>query len=179
VEHWFQACTATTRQDFDTILANDTAAAAKRAGRRVALRTDWEQAKYQVMLHGLRGKFAVETYRDGLLGSAGRPLAEDSPNFVWGCRDPTCGYGGQNLLGLALMHVRAELTEPRPRPGRPFTPALREALWVKGRSHFAHLVERSSAGCAMFAGGLRGTRRRPAVSLTLSISEGGCTNVRS
>jgi predicted NAD-dependent protein-ADP-ribosyltransferase YbiA (DUF1768 family) len=33
-----------------------------------------------------------------------RPLAEDSPSdFVWGCRDPQGGYGGQNLLGLALM----------------------------------------------------------------------------
>jgi predicted NAD-dependent protein-ADP-ribosyltransferase YbiA (DUF1768 family) len=39
-----------------------------------------------------------------------RPLAEDSPSdFVWGCRDPQGGYGGQNLLGLALMRVRAEL----------------------------------------------------------------------
>jgi hypothetical protein len=28
---------------------------------------------------------------------------------VWGCRDPQGGYGGQNLLGLALMQVRAEL----------------------------------------------------------------------
>ena len=38
------------------------------------------------------------------------PLAEDSPSdFVWGARDPHGGYGGQNLLGLALMQVRQEL----------------------------------------------------------------------
>jgi len=28
---------------------------------------------------------------------------------VWGARDPDGGYGGQNLLGLALMCVRDEL----------------------------------------------------------------------
>ena len=28
---------------------------------------------------------------------------------MWGCRDPQGGHGGQNLLGLALMQVRAEL----------------------------------------------------------------------
>ena len=39
-----------------------------------------------------------------------RPLAEDSPSdFVWGARDSDRGYGGQNLLGLALMCVRDEL----------------------------------------------------------------------
>ena len=39
-----------------------------------------------------------------------RPLAEDSPSdFVWGASDSDGGYGGQNLLGLALMRVRDEL----------------------------------------------------------------------
>ena len=28
---------------------------------------------------------------------------------MWGARDPDGGYGGQNLLGLALMQVRDEL----------------------------------------------------------------------
>lgn len=28
---------------------------------------------------------------------------------MWGARDPDGGYGGQNLLGLALMCVRDEL----------------------------------------------------------------------
>ena len=56
------------------------------------------------------GKFALEPYRSALLLTDRRPLAEDSPgDFVWGCRDPQGGYGGQNLLGLALMQVRAEL----------------------------------------------------------------------
>jgi len=62
------------------------------------------------MLWGLRGKFALEPYRAALLLTHPRPLAENSPtDFIWGCRDPHGGYDGQNLLGLALMRVRAEL----------------------------------------------------------------------
>lgn len=58
----------------------------------------------------MRGKFALEPYRAGLLLTAPRPLAENSPtDLVWGCRDPEGGHGGENLLGLALMQVRAEL----------------------------------------------------------------------
>ena len=110
VEHWFQACKATSRQQFDLILACGTAATAKHAGRETELRPDWEQVKFEVMLCALRGKFALEPYRSALLLTHPRPLAEDSPNdFVWGCRDPQGGHGGQNLLGLALMQVRAEL----------------------------------------------------------------------
>jgi N-glycosidase YbiA len=97
-------------QQFDVILACGTAAAAKRAGRETELRSDWEQVKLEVMLCALRGKFALEPYRSGLLLTHPRPLAEDSPSdFVWGVRDPDGGYHGQNLLGLALMRVRAEL----------------------------------------------------------------------
>jgi ribA/ribD-fused uncharacterized protein len=125
VEHWFQACKATSRQQFDMILACGTARAAKKAGRQTPLRPDWEQVKFQVMLCGLRGKFALEPHRSGLLLTHPRPLAEDSPSdFVWGACDPQGGYGGQNLLGLALMRVRDELiADVRPRlaalaPGR-------------------------------------------------------------
>ena len=61
-------------------------------------------------MHALRGKFAFEPYRSALLLTHPRPLAENSPSdFAWGCRDTQGGYGGQNLLGLALMQVRAEL----------------------------------------------------------------------
>lgn len=110
VEHWFQACKATSRREFELILSASTAAAAKRAGRHTQLRDDWEHIKYQVMLVGLRGKFGLEPYRSLLLLTGRRPLAEDSRrDFIWGCRDPHGGHTGQNLLGRALMQIRAEL----------------------------------------------------------------------
>ena len=102
-----QACKATSRRQFDLILACGTAAAAKHAGRETGLRPDWEQVKFEVMLCGLRGKFALEPYRSGLLLTHPDLLAEDSPtDFVGGARDRDGGYGGQNLLGLAVMRVR-------------------------------------------------------------------------
>jgi ribA/ribD-fused uncharacterized protein len=109
-EHWFQACKATSRAQFDVILGSGSPAIAKRAGRQTDLRPDWEQVKFQVMLAALRGKFALEPYRSALLLTHPRPLGENSPDdFVWGCRDPEKGYGGLNLLGRALMQVRDEL----------------------------------------------------------------------
>jgi ribA/ribD-fused uncharacterized protein len=110
VEHWFQACKATSRRQFDVILASGTAAGAKRAGRETELRPDWEQVKFEVMLCALRGKFALEPYHSALLLTHPHPLAEDSPSdFIWGARDRDGGHGGENLLGLALMRVRDEL----------------------------------------------------------------------
>jgi ribA/ribD-fused uncharacterized protein len=110
LENWFQATKATSRQEFDRILVCPTPAAAKRAGRQTELRPDWEDIKFDVMVFGQGGKFTLEPYRAGLLLTHPRPLAEDSPtDFVWGCRDPEGGHGGENLLGVALMQVRAEL----------------------------------------------------------------------
>jgi ribA/ribD-fused uncharacterized protein len=110
VEHYFQACKTTDRLAFERIFGYPTAASAKRAGRRTNLRPDWEEVKLDVMLHALRGKFALEPHRVALLRTLPRPLAENSPtDFVWGARDAHGGYAGQNLLGIALMQVRAEL----------------------------------------------------------------------
>jgi predicted NAD-dependent protein-ADP-ribosyltransferase YbiA (DUF1768 family) len=68
--------------------------------------------KFEVMLCGLRGKFALEPYRSALLLTNPKPLAENSPtDFVWGCRDPQGGHARQNLLGLALMHILGELVD--------------------------------------------------------------------
>ena len=89
VEHWFQACKATSRQQFDMILACGSAQAAKHAGRQTELRPDWEQVKFQVMLRALRGKFAADPYRSVLLLTHPRPLAENRPSdFVWGLPRP-------------------------------------------------------------------------------------------
>jgi len=88
------------------------------------------------MLCALRGKFALEPYRSGLLSTHPRPLAEDSPNdFVWGARDPDGGYHGQNLLGLAPMRVRDELIADVRTRLSALAPARRSVARLRARPH--------------------------------------------
>lgn len=109
-EHFFAACKATSRRAFVGILAQPTAAKAKSAGRSITLRPDWEAVKFAVMLCALRGKYAQEPYRSVLLATRETPLVEWSPHdHEWGGAGPTGDGRGRNLLGLALMTVRAEL----------------------------------------------------------------------
>lgn len=110
VEHYFQACKATTLDDHVHVAEQPSPLAAKNAGRAVTLRPDWQQCKYDVMVSALRAKFALPRFRDTLLATGDRPIAEDSPyDFEWGIRDASGGYSGNNLLGKALMEVRAGL----------------------------------------------------------------------
>ncbi|MDX6610193.1 MAG: N-glycosidase YbiA [Solirubrobacterales bacterium] len=117
VEHYFQACKAQTREEFLWVLSAPGPVRARRrggprgeGGRRIALRADWEEIKFSVMRFACARKFALPGFRDALLGTGDRPLVEDSPSdFVWGGRDLHGGYTGRNLLGLALMEVRADL----------------------------------------------------------------------
>lgn len=117
VEHYFQACKATSEVDFRWVLDAPGPASAKRrggrrgeAGRRISLRPDWEEVKFDVMRVACRGKFARPVARRELLATGDRVLVEDSPSdAIWGGRDRSGGYSGRNLLGLVLMEVRAEL----------------------------------------------------------------------
>jgi N-glycosidase YbiA len=105
VEHAFQAAKATTLEEHERVRHAPGPGYAKIEGRRITLRDDWEQVKYEIMLLCLREKFSIPTYKGRLLSTADRELQEDSPtDFVWGARN-----NGQNLLGKALMQIREEL----------------------------------------------------------------------
>ena len=108
-EHGFQAAKGRDEAEHERIRLARSPLEAKRAGRRVALPVDWNRRRTHVMLAVVRAKFAVPELRELLLATGGRILAEDSPyDPVWGCRDRSGGYTGQNLLGRALMRVRDE-----------------------------------------------------------------------
>lgn len=110
VEHYFQASKAESLDDHLRVAEQASAQEAKRAGRVVKLRADWEQVKVDVMLAALRVKFRISRFRRLLLDTGDRLIVEDSPyDFEWGIRDANGGFGGQNLLGEALMTVRREL----------------------------------------------------------------------
>jgi ribA/ribD-fused uncharacterized protein len=108
VEHGFQAAKTHDVAERARIAAAATPSLAKRLGRRVALRPDWEQVKEGVMGDLLAIKFAPRTVMaDGLLDTGERVLVEgnDWGDRYWG----VCGGSGLNRLGVLLMEQRDRL----------------------------------------------------------------------
>jgi ribA/ribD-fused uncharacterized protein len=111
VEHAFQAAkTLDMTQRFE--IANlKSPGAAKRVGRQLNLREDWEDVKMQVMEDCLREKFKNPTLLIKLLGTEGHFLIEGTTwhDKCWGiCTCEECGGNGANNLGRLLMKIREE-----------------------------------------------------------------------
>ena len=90
------------------VLTKPNPSEAKRLGRRVRLRSDWEQVKYDVMLDVVRAKFNQHPdLAQKLLATGDEELVEgnDWGDTYWG----VCNGRGKNMLGKILMRVRAEL----------------------------------------------------------------------
>lgn len=85
----------------------------KREGRHVTLRSDWEDVKYDLMVDILKVKFAPDTKLAFYLKNSGNEeIMEDTTGWhdnIWGnCNCERCkNIVGKNLLGKALMEVRA------------------------------------------------------------------------
>jgi hypothetical protein len=116
VEHAFQSLkTDGDDPDRRRIAAAPTPGEAKRMGRAVRLRADWEQAKSGVMLTCLQVKFAEPGLASRLAATGSRCLVEtnDWHDQCWG--DCTCprhaSTAGENRLGKLLEVVRSELVE--------------------------------------------------------------------
>lgn len=108
VEHYFQASKAATLANHEFIARQPTPRDAKRAGRRVELRADWEEVKVDVMRSGLLRKFTSEPWRSALLRTDDRLIVEESRyDIEWGARRTSVGWDGANRLGLLLMEVRS------------------------------------------------------------------------
>lgn len=83
---------------------------AKRLGRRVLLRSDWEQIKYNIMQEICMAKFTQnEDLREKLVATGDKYLEEGNTwgDKIWG----TVNGQGQNMLGKILMGIRAKLRE--------------------------------------------------------------------
>lgn len=85
---------------------------AKRKGRHVQLRPDWEEVKESIMLDLIRIKFSDPKLKQKLVMTQHATLIEGNTwhDNTWGdCSCPRCsGVVGKNLLGKILMKVRAE-----------------------------------------------------------------------
>jgi N-glycosidase YbiA len=81
-------------------------------GRKIELRSDWDEIKLGVMVEILRHWYAANpAYADHLRATGDRLIVEDSPqDAIWGIRSRGGRFAGTNLLGRAHMAVRAELS---------------------------------------------------------------------
>lgn len=83
---------------------------AKRLGRRVSLRRDWEDVKVSIMEEIVRAKFTQNTELAGKLLATGDTYLEEGNTWgdrVWG----TVNGVGANQLGIILMKIRDEIRE--------------------------------------------------------------------
>lgn len=112
VEHYFQAMKTMDINARREIAAAETPGKAKRMGRSVTLRPDWEAVKFDIMRAGLVEKFKIPELREKLLATGDARLKEGTTwhDNIWGsCSCANCGDRGRNLLGMLLENVRAEI----------------------------------------------------------------------
>lgn len=86
---------------------NLTASQAKKQGRKLKLRDDWEITRIEIMELCLRSKFSNKNLRAKLVATDNIELIEFNNwgDSFWG----VTSKGGQNKLGQLLMLVRADL----------------------------------------------------------------------
>lgn len=86
---------------------------AKKKGRRVPLREDWETVKMQAMYDVCLAKFSQNPDLAGRLIATGTETLEEGNDWgdtTWG----TVNGVGENRLGKVLMRIRSELSKGRP-----------------------------------------------------------------
>lgn len=104
----FQAAKTTSKEvkeKFADLLAEE----AKKLGRKVELRPDWEEVKTDVMHKICMAKFTQNPLlKEKLLATGSEELVEGNNHGdkIWGCVDGV----GENRLGKILMQVREELS---------------------------------------------------------------------
>lgn len=111
LEHAYQAAKTLNMYQRHEIWACNTPGQAKRLGRMVTLRPDWESVKVDIMRDLLWQKFAHDPFRQLLIATDPQELIELNTwgDKVWGMVQINNEWVGQNLLGKLLMQVRDEL----------------------------------------------------------------------
>lgn len=109
VEHAYQAAKTLNPEERTCIRDQPTPAEARRAGRRVAMRENWDSIKLWIMAFLVQQKFSRhEMLRKRLLSTGDRYLEEGNRHgdTFWGA----VRGRGHNWLGKILMNVRGELS---------------------------------------------------------------------
>ncbi len=111
VEHAFQALKSADYTGFRSVMGAHTARDAKKLGRSVDLRPDWETVKYDIMKMLVELKFAQLPVMQKLVFTDKATLIEGNTwhDNIWGnctCGRPECEKPGNNWLGQILMSIR-------------------------------------------------------------------------
>ncbi len=107
LEHAYQAAKTLNLEERQKIKECKTPGQAKRMGRTVTLRPDWEQIKVHVMDNLLTKKFSLYPLKEQLLATKDKELIEGNTwgDTYWG----VCNGQGENKLGQLLMNLRNQL----------------------------------------------------------------------
>ena len=111
-EHYYQAMKAAVAIDAVKIAEAETPFKAKRMGRRVIIRPDWEIVKIEVMRVAQRHRFSDKGWRDKLLNIGGDIVEWNNwhDNYWGDCVCEKCKkVNGRNELGKILMGIKSEL----------------------------------------------------------------------
>jgi ribA/ribD-fused uncharacterized protein len=107
VEHAYQAAKTLDESEKKAIHAAPTPGQAKKLGRIVKIREDWEQIKFSIMQELVEEKFKNPILRQLLLDTQDAELIEGNNwnDVTWGVYKGI----GQNWLGKILMSIRAKI----------------------------------------------------------------------
>jgi ribA/ribD-fused uncharacterized protein len=103
VEHAYQAAKTLDIEQRQLIARLDTPGKAKRAGKNLVLRPDWEEVKIPIMRELLKQKFSNRALMYKLRQTKGELIEGNTwGDTFWG----VCRGQGQNILGKLLMEIR-------------------------------------------------------------------------
>ena len=111
VEHAYVSakisCTSEERKELNAILAQMTAGQAKKFGKELPLREDWNVVRLSIMQELLLQKFNDPELKAKLLATGDKELVEGNTwgDKFWG----VCDGEGSNHLGRLLMRIRSLL----------------------------------------------------------------------
>jgi len=113
VEHLFQAAKTLDPIDQEKIRLVYSPSKAKKLGKNVKMRSDWEQSKHGIMIRCLDLKFEQNLDLRQLLINTGNTILIEGNYWhdnIWGnCYCPRCNnIYGKNILGKCLMSIRGK-----------------------------------------------------------------------
>ena len=106
-EHAYQAAKSPDPRDWQDVQQCVSPGAAKRLGRSITIRTDWEEVKVTIMTEIVATKFKDPKLRQMLLDTGDALLIDGNSwgDTFWG----VCRGRGRNQLGRILMNVRQDI----------------------------------------------------------------------